>query len=647
MILGGDQTTVAGVSRTFTLSIALMLMVLGGVPFETGPARSITDEVPVGVTPDTPAPHQPGFPIRAAFFYPWFPQNWERRSLPNTNYTPALGHYASLDDATIDQQLQLAVGAHLQAFIGSWWGRDHLTDRALQYIISRSASAGRPESDLRWAIYYEAEGQGDPTVDQIVSDMQYLGGTLFLQPTYLRVNGKPVVFAYADAQDGADMADRWAQAKARLGGSVYVVLKVYAGYRSDPNPPDGWHQYAPAVPYDDQTPYAVTVSPGFWKIGEQPRLAREASRFEADVQKMVASGVDWQLVTTWNEWGEGTGVEPTAEFGSTYLDILCRNLPGASDCARLEAPARTQGTPETAAAAAPVPPTPLPATTSSMAATGSVTVAAAGDIACGVDTTNASCRAMATSDLLLSLNPDAVLALGDIQYEKGAYTDFLAAWATSWGRLGNKVHPAVGNHEYLTSGASGYFDFFDGPDASTGPAGERGKGYYSFDLGAWHLIALNSNCAKVDGCWRGSAQEQWLRADLAAHPTACSLIFLHHPLWSSDSREFRLVELRPLVQAFYEAGGELMLVGHSHFYERFAPQDADGLADPARGVREIIVGTGGRNVYGFGPLWENSEVRDGRTFGVLKLTLKPTSYDWEFVPISGEAFTDSGTQTCH
>jgi hypothetical protein len=254
---------------------------------------------------------------------------------------------------------------------------------------------------------------------------------------------------------------------------------------------------------------------------------------------------------------------------------------------------------------------------------------------------------METSDLLLRLNPDAVLALGDTQYEKGSYADFLASWVASWGRLKDKIHPAVGNHEYLTPGASGYFDYFDGLGASTGPAGDRGKGYYSFDLGAWHLIALNSNCSKVGGCGPGSPQEQWLRADLAAHPTACSLMFMHHPLWSSDTREFSLVELRPLVQAFYEAGGELMLVGHSHFYERYAPQDPEGNADPVRGVRQIIVGTGGRNVYGFGPVKENSEVRNGRSFGVLKLILAPSSYSWEFVPISGETFTDSGTQACH
>jgi hypothetical protein len=306
---------VAGLAWTFTLSMAVGLMFLGGSPSGSAPATA-----------------QPDFPVRAAFFYPWFPQTWENGGRPNTNYTPALGYYASADDATIDEQLQLAVRAHLQAFIGSWWGQGHATDTTLQHILSRTASASRPESDLRWAIYYELEGRTDPTVEQIVSDMQYLGGTLFLQPTYLRVNDKPVVFAYADERDGAGMADRWAQATAQMGGELYVVLKVHDGYRGDQSQPDSWHQYAPALAYTDQTPYAVTVSPGFWKVGEQPRLARDPDRFEADVQRMVVSGAEWQLVTTWNEWGEGTGVEPTREFGSTYLDILCRNLPGDAAC---------------------------------------------------------------------------------------------------------------------------------------------------------------------------------------------------------------------------------------------------------------------------------------------------------------------------
>jgi hypothetical protein len=252
-----------------------------------------------------------------------------------------------------------------------------------------------------------------------------------------------------------------------------------------------------------------------------------------------------------------------------------------------------------------------------------------------------------TSDLLLQIDPAVVLALGDAQYENGGYEDFLASFDPSWGRLKAKIRPAVGNHEYLTSRAAGYFDYFNGVGTPTGPAGDRDKGYYSYDLGAWHLIAINSNCSKVGGCGAGSPQEQWLRADLAAHPTTCSLMYMHHPLWSSDTRDFDTGELRPLLQAFYEYGGDLLLTGHSHFYERYAPSRPDQAVDPDRGFREMVVGTGGRNVYGFGRVEPNSEVRNGSSFGVLKLSLNPASYDWEFVPIAGQTFTDSGRQACH
>jgi hypothetical protein len=254
---------------------------------------------------------------------------------------------------------------------------------------------------------------------------------------------------------------------------------------------------------------------------------------------------------------------------------------------------------------------------------------------------------MDTSNLALQINPDAVLVLGDNQYEKGQLDNYTKYFDASWGRLRSKMHPVPGNHEYLTRGAAGYFDYFDGSGQSTGQAGERGKGYYSFDLGAWHLIAINSNCGPIGGCGYGSEEEMWLRADLAAHSTMCSLMYMHHPLWSSDVREFELTELQPLYRDFYDHGGELVLTGHSHYYERFAPQDADRNPDPLGGIREIIVGTGGRNTYGFGPIRPNSEVRGGNTFGVMKLTLHPTSFDWQFVPIAGETFTDSGSQTCH
>jgi hypothetical protein len=623
-----------------TRTLVLVGLLLGGVSLSD--AAFLADDQTDTLAPEySRALQSASPPIRAAFFYPWFPDTWGHGEHPPTNYAPTLGYYSSTDDAIIDQQIRLASGAHLQALIGSWWGREHATNRALQYIVTRSAQGGPPASDLRWAIYYEPEGQGDPSVDEIVQDLEYLQGTLFAQPNYLQVDARPVVFVYADPLDGPGMAERWEQAKTRLGGNLYVVLKVYPGYRESANQPDSWHQYSPAVPYSAQTPYAVTISPGFWKTGEEPRLARDPARFELDVRRMVDSGAAWQLVTTWNEWGEGSAVEPSDQFGSTYLDILCRALPGDVPCGTVSASAPAQPT------AAPVTAMPVERPASPAAEARSVTVAAAGDIACGAASASASCRQMDTAALLADLGPDAILALGDTQYERGAYSDFVTSWDPAWGRFKDKVYPVPGNHEYLTADAAGYFDYFNGLGILTGRAGERGKGYYSFDLGAWHLVGLNSNCDKVDGCRAGSPQEQWLRADLAAHPAACSIMFMHHPLWSSDSREFRITALRPLVQAFYEAGGELILVGHSHFYERFAPQDPEGFADPARGVREIIVGTGGRNVYGFGPIWENSEVRGGRTFGVLMLTLNPTSYQWQFVAVPGESFTDSGRQDCH
>jgi hypothetical protein len=437
------------------------------------------------------------------------------------------------------------------------------------------------------------------------------------------------------------MASRWKQAQALFagqgGGGVYVVLKVFQGYRTAPDQPDSWHQYGPAAAYDSQLPHSVSVSPGFWKVGESPRLARDPARFEADVRRMAASGAAWQLVTTWNEWGEGTSVEPADQFGTSYVDILCRNLPGPAACGETAAPA----VPAAPAAAS----APEPATSGSTPE--SVVIAAAGDVACGLESGQASCRQLETSEVLLKIDPAVVLALGDLQYERGAYADFLQSFDPSWGRLKERIRPVVGNHEYSTRGASGYFDYFDGVGALAGQAGDRDKGYYSYALGRWHLFAVNSNCARVGGCGPGSRQEQWLRAELAAHPTACSLMYMHHPFWSSDAREFSLGELRPLLQAFYDLGGDVVLAGHSHFYERYAPSAPDQSVDPARGFRQFIVGTGGRNVYGFGPIQRNSEVRNGSTFGVLRLTLNPTSYDWEFVPIAGQSFTDSGTQPCH
>ena len=284
-------------------------------------------------------------------------------------------------------------------------------------------------------------------------------------------------------------------------------------------------------------------------------------------------------------------------------------------------------------------------------------IAAAGDIACDPASTSFNgglgtatrCRQMATSDLLVGAGLTAVLPLGDNQYENGTLAQYQASYDPSWGRVKELTRPVPGNHEYsVTSGSptgSGYFDYFNGVANQSGAAGDRARGYYSFDIGDWHLVALNSVCEEVGGCAAESAQEQWLRADLAQNTRSCTIAYWHHPRFTSDPTVANPVS-EELYRVLYEAGAEVVLNGHAHSYERFAPQDPDGVADATFGIRQFVVGTGGRNLTDFGPPLPNSEVRDNTSFGLLTLTLKPNGYDWEFVRESG-ASGDSGTENCH
>ncbi|OLE09740.1 MAG: alkaline phosphatase, partial [Cyanobacteria bacterium 13_1_40CM_2_61_4] len=244
--------------------------------------------------------------------------------------------------------------------------------------------------------------------------------------------------------------------------------------------------------------------------------------------------------------------------------------------------------------------------------------------------------------LLVNAGLSGVLTLGDEQYQNGALSDFNNSYDKSWGRVKSITHPAVGNHEYQTTGAAGYFDYFNGVGNQTGPAGDRSKGYYSFDIGTWHLIALNSSdqCTIVS-CTLGSPQETWLKADLAAHANFCTLAYWHHPSFNSGNGG-NLSAMQPELQDLYNANADVILGGHAHDYERFAPQNPSGQLDNARGIRQFVVGTGGAFFTALGTTKPNSQVRQNDTYGVLKLTLHPTSYDWQFVPEAGKTFTDSG-----
>jgi calcineurin-like phosphoesterase family protein len=283
-------------------------------------------------------------------------------------------------------------------------------------------------------------------------------------------------------------------------------------------------------------------------------------------------------------------------------------------------------------------------------------IAAAGDIACSTSAsgynggkgTADKCRQKYTSDLLVNAGLAAVLPLGDTQYESASLSQLTKSYNPTWGRVKSITRPAAGNHEYKTSGAAGYFDYFNGAGVATGPAGDRGKGYYSFNVGAWHLIALNStdHCTIVS-CKPGSAQEAWLRADLAANAGRyCTLAFWHDPRFNSG-HDGNADEMAPLFQDLYNANADVVLGGHAHDYERFAPQNPSGKLDTARGIRQFVVGTGGAFFTAMGTPKPNSQVRQSSTYGVLKLTLRPTSYDWQFVPEAGKSFRDSGSQACH
>ena len=281
-----------------------------------------------------------------------------------------------------------------------------------------------------------------------------------------------------------------------------------------------------------------------------------------------------------------------------------------------------------------VPPLPPPTRESPL-------LAAAGDIACqpGAERTDVRCHHAETSEQLLSMRPDAVAMLGDAQYDRGTPEEFVE-YDRTWGRVKDRTRPAVGNHEYGTPGASTYFTYFGAA------AGAPDRAYYSYDLGAWHVVVLNSNCGIVS-CLDVGSQVRWLRADLAAHPDRCTLAYWHHPRHSSAQRLGSYGAVRSLWRALVEGGADVVLAGHVHNYERIAPLNADGAVDRARGIRSFVVGSGGVNHQRLPNLKPYSERSSTDTFGVLTLSLRPDGYDWLFVPEPGRTFTDTGSAACH
>ena len=732
---------------------------------------------------------QPTFPIRAAFYYPWFPEAWQlRNGVAETRFQPTLGYYDVSDPAVIQQHIAAMQYGQIEAGIISWWSLTHESDQRVAPLLA--ATRG---STFRWTLYYEREARGDPTIEELRADLQYIADHYGDDPSYLRIQGRFVIFVYSDNAievDDCELAARWRQANTV---NAYIILNIFSGARACAIQPDLWHQYGPATASSHQAGYSFSISPGFWKHDEaNARLVRDVERWRADIQAMLASNTPLHLITTFNEWGEGTAVESAAEWASPsgygrFLDALHDApaktpaltapptvplnvtttatptltptttptatltviptiistviptitstvtpavtstpslIPTAPWLPPLLTPTRT--TTPTPAITVPVTPTvvptplptatttPLPTMTATLLPTATETktpvatatplptmtatllptaietkppVATATHsptaIATSTDTPTATATATPTATAtasatltatatltttpspaagisinavgdiaactsagdeataaLLDTLPGPILTLGDTVYESGTTSEFANCFEPTWGRHKARIRPAVGNHEYLSPNAAPYFAYFGAA------AGDPAKGYYSYQVGDWQIFVLNSNCSRAGGCQLGSPQNQWLRQELAAHPTRCTLAYLHHPLWSSGKYQLQN-QVRPLVQALYDHHADLLLAGHAHNYERFAPQDPAGNLDPDRGIVEIIVGSGGKNHQPADvAIRPNSQVRNSDTFGVLHLTLYADRYHWRFVPVAGGIFTDEGWADC-
>lgn len=579
-----------------------------GSPCSPVPATSTT--ISTGTTTTLPAISSP---IRAAFFDP--APDWSLAS----HLTPVRG-YSTPNAATINGQVQEMLFGRITAAIADWRGRTDPDHDALS-VLNQSASA----TSLKWAVHYLPEATSNPSVAAIVADMQTIA-TVGSSGRLVTSSG-PVVFVPTGSGDGCDRLTTWKAAENQLlaltGSGLYLNFGTFAGFQACADQPEAWHPNASVNAATSQTVIppgsnaagagsvaSFTVSPGDWQTSVQrPTRARDLEAFRAGVRTMVASASRWQVVNSFNHWQAGNPVEPAQEFphpsgNGAYLAVLAEDGVAQPD----------------------------------------PKLAAAGDIQ--PPSTESWSGAPITATLLDQLAPHTILALGDLQYNDGTLADFNTYFSANWGRPSLKARskPVPGNHDFVTSGAAGYATYYG--TYPTGPAGPPGKLYYSFDVGQWHVVALNSNCNDIGGCGAGSVQEQWLREDLAAHPNQCVLAYWHHPRFSSGLHG-NDITVAALFQALYDAGAELVLNGHDHNYERFAPQRPDGTLDSARGIVEIVVGTGGNGTRDFSTIRSNSLVRDTGTYGVLQLALHATSADIQFVAQPGDSFTDTATISCH
>jgi muramidase (phage lysozyme) len=527
-------------------------------------------------------------------------------------------------DIVGERQLCATATGSWQYLSGTWNSGSNTS------VMLRLITDGSPTADI-WFDDISLKGPGGPTVTPVTNTPVPPTNTLTATSTPVVTNTPPVDInlvlnpSFETQGNSAADAANWTEGTNHARASDKFNTGGWSLHSTFRGAGTSTHTTAP-IPVSLNTNY--TYSGYVWRTNATGGACMDMSDIAGESQLCTSAAGSWQyLRMTWNSGPNRSVTLRLITDGSPTGDIWFDDISLAADG-----------------------PTPTPAPTNTPDPNGDPIIAAAGDIGCDPNApafnggygTAGECRQMQVSDLLVYADPPltAVLTLGDNSNADGSLYVYEQSYGPTWGRVKSITRPGVGNHDYENApGAPGYFTYFGAA------AGDPTKGYYSFDVGTWHIIALNSNCSQISGgCGAGSPQEQWLKADLAAHPNMCTLAYWHHPRFSSGGQG-STVAMDPFWRALYAAGVEVVLNGHDHIYERFAPQNPGGVTDPM-GIQEFIVGTGGKVMNSFATTQPNSLVRHTFTFGVLKLTLHPTSYDWQFVPEAGQTWTDTGSRNC-
>ena len=552
------------------------------------PTPTVVPNTPTPTPTSTPPPGDGGdslsFPIRAAFYYPWFPEAWDQGgTVPFTQFEPTLGQYSTGDASTIRQHISWMQYAQIEAGIASWWGPGHHTDDDLRRILDATDGTG-----FKWSIYHELEGYSRPSGAQIRDDLSYIRDNLATDSDYLRIDGRFVVFVYNADDLDCDVAGRWMEAATEF--DVFVVLKVFSGYGDCQSQPDSWHQYGPATASDHQRGYSYTISPGFWHANDgNARLERDLDRWQRDVQNMVASGEPWQLVTTFNEWGEGTSVEPASEWGMNYLDVLANDGAGSKP----DPPTPTPTIEPTPAPTAD--PTPTPGQG------GSVTLTFAGDLGGNSDS-------QATLGTINAIGPTGHFLMGDVSYSEISPESAWCDWVNNQTNV--PIELVVGNHEE-DGGPDGFIRNFTAcmPDR-LGAVGDYGVQYY-VDLPNVRVVAISPDLS-VDGHHYGynpgDTDRQWLEAAInGARASGRWVIVIQHKVCISAGS--KPCEIGGELANYLLANADLIFMGHQHNYQRSylltcvedgnvvaaCIADTDSDHQQGDGAVYIINGAGGRD----------------------------------------------------